>query len=313
MRTFSILYDRALTRAGAYDDQEKTLATATILMQRELLIVDPSVYHELEQHLTPWMDQLRPRCRLYFNPWGHASYRTAMQPWPVWQLGPGDLGAPDYVTSRGVHLYRMDDAHLVSWLAQAQLWPAVSALGAKVGGTPDRHGAGVFLDDMSGDRRHWQLDPAIADIVWAPADEKPGWRDGANWNLERIHLLEDIALAMCRRGLDGVVVNGSARRRGPRLFEGFGQWVTPQQLRDEARPGDLVQVNGLLRDPFAWATVDDDGARYGGFPLGTSFEAVYAEACRIAEQLGLRVGLAYRRRSDASIYTLIGHPVEGVV
>lgn len=302
MRTYSILYDRALTRANAFADAESKARAAKILLKRELLIVEPSVYHELEEHFAEFMPELKPRCRLYFNPWGLSSHRTVTHPWPAWQPGPGDIGQPDYVTSRGVHMYRMSDAHL-RWFLLEALWPAVRG---------EREGVGVILDDMDYSRPHWNVDPAVADIVWAPRDGKPGWRSGPTWNRSRIELAEDMALAMCAEGLEGVVVNGCARRRGLRLFEAFGQWVTPQQLRDQAKPGDLIQVNGILPDREGWATVDDDGARYGGFPLGTSFEVVYAKACELADELGLRVGLAYRW-NDHSIYTSIGHVAEGVL
>jgi len=38
-----------------------------------------------------------------------------------------------------------------------------------------------------------------------------------------------------------------------------------------------------------------------------------AQACELAGDLSLRVGLSYRTRPDASIYTLIGHVAEGVL
>ena len=292
--THAILYDRAISRAVDGGGLAPEVVTKQ-LARHERLIVSPNVYHEIGQILGPRAaKELWPRCCLYFDLWGHADFRTGEQAWPVWQPGPGDLGQPPIRTRRGVYCYVMDDAHLRRFLLD-WLWPAVRARACR----------GVFLDDFSFDRGWWELGADEKDVVWGPADGHDGWRAGADWNRVRMQRLELAALAMVGQGYAGVVCNGPGRQQGARLFEAFGQWVTPDQVAASCEPGDMIQVNGLLQ-AGAWATVSADEARYGGFAAGTSFVDVYRAACELAREHDLTIGVAFHHRDDASIYTHIG-------
>lgn len=306
--THAILYDHAIRRwmdAHLAGDNMTPFELATelsnLLFKHDTLIVSPNVYHELTEHVVPFLadggEQLLGCCRLYFNPWGHASYLTSTHPWPVWQLAPGDLGMPRVVaaTGHGPHAYIMDDLfirRLLIWLVHAiDERPLVG---------------GAFLDDFSGDRRHWRYTEAEKDRVWSPRNGRPGWRDCVGWNHPRLEGLESAALAFTGKGRAGVIVNGSARRQAARLWEGLGDWTSPDEIQAGARKGDLLQVNGLNPDG-SWSTTTVD-EQFSGFPPGTSFARVYKEAVELADEIGMSLGVAYHEHPEHSIYTYIGVP-----
>jgi len=294
-----ILYDRAIQRN--LDAGRTGREIADLLFKASAIIVSEDSLDDLNTNFPELVPSLLAKIRLYFNPWGKDTYSTSSRNYPVWQPGPREIGLPDWRTSRGVHLYRMNDMYTRNLLLLSWLWPKVRELDP----------AGVFLDDFDYDRWWWTGEGGwdqVKDRAWGPADGKPGWRAGRGWNKARMQDLENLAIAMVSEGLTAVVVNGSGRERAARLFEGFGEWITPDQLTDQIRAGDLVQVNGAIANQdlkmAAWATIDATDAQYGGYRIGTSFAEVWNDACAIAANVGASVGLGWNVRPGGhSLYT----------
>lgn len=294
MRTAAVLYDRALSRwLGRNNGDVKTLVAH--LAQHDRIIASANVYHEINTLLPAAVSEaLRMKIHLYMDPWACASYYMAPADFPVWQLGPGDIGFAEVVLNRA-YAYRMDDLHVQRFLCH-WLWPRVR----------QDNPVKLFLDDMDRDRRHWTGTDADKDRVWGSYNGKPGWRDGANWNAERIITIERAAVAMVADGLDGVIVNGASRVQAARMFEAFGHWIRLEQLAAELKKGDVVLIKGLNPDG-TWAVTDNDPT-YSGYPVGTSFLKVARDASALCQAVDARLSIMYHHTAGESLATCVEVP-----
>ncbi len=258
-----------------------------------------------QENLPHIADDHRHKSVLYFNAWGKSRYLDIGE-WPKWQIAPGELGEPDVNLNDGVHCYRFDDAHVERFLGWIESFLAENADEVK----------GVFLDDFSYSRHWWEGSDEDRDLVWGPWDGRPGWReDPQGWNVTRIEAIEAGALALVREycGESGtLIVNGTARSLPTvrRFAENVGQYNSEAWDRLEdigvdsnrfARPGDLLQVNGVGATGI-WGDWSDTTAGNGWDNL--------LRASNLAVARDLSVGLAFGVTPEwgGTIYQLYWDP-----
>lgn len=229
--------------------------------------------------------KVEERAFLYFDRWGAPYFSIAELPYPAWAPGPGDLysSVPRIRSERGPYPYRVDE-FFSERFARAVFNVAGSPIYA--------HVKGIGVDDFTGDVNWWNLSDEEARIVW-PTAPRPLVR---NWDLERLRVEESYVRSLCALRGKRVMVNGSARRmKGPRMFEGFGQWESPESVGESAQPGDAIVVKGIRGDRESW-DVTRNAPHVSGFPIGTSFLEVFQIAFGLAESKGCSLCLALSER-----------------
>ena len=228
---------------------------------------------------------------LYMNAWGCAYPSVSYVDVPTWQLGPRDIipTMPYIQADRGQFPYRVT-AHWPEQLAHycfnvCNGYPGI---------------AGLFLDDFTPNVFWWGLSDRYRDVVW------PGWRaDGyATDYMDKAERFIRVFAGL--RGKD-VLVNGDARRHGPRIFEAFGRWTGPGDVAEHGRPGDYIVVKGLCSDGVSWGATVNEPAR-SGFPIGTSYLEVFRAAYNLAVEKDMGLALAYQTApAGKSQYSEHGH------
>ena len=149
---------------------------------------------------------------------------------------------------------------------------------------PDQ--AGLFLDDFSSayEHRHWRLSefPEIEEIAWPL--KAPG-----RWERTLQNETEHNARALLGLRSQKLIVNGSSRLSGPRLWESVGRWISLKELAAGAVAGDHVLVKGIAPDRESWiSTVRPES----GYPPGTSFKDVFSDVYNVCKKLDLVLGLS---------------------
>lgn len=235
--------------------------------------------------LRRWYDEqtqaiVEGRSYLYFNRWGCAYYSIADLSYPAWQPGPGDVYGdfPRIRSERGPYPYRID-SFWSETLARMIFNVASSAA--------YRHFEGIALDDWQGDVNYWNLSPDERAVCWPTAPPLPP-RD---WDAASLRIEENYIRALAALRGKRVLVNGRARLLGPRLFESFGEWESPESVLGSIRSGDAIVVRGIRADRESWGSTTKP-AEISGFPIGTSFRDVFRKACAIAAEKDAYLGLA---------------------
>jgi len=273
MKSVFFAYSKAIERAAQLDQ------VGAILGNDRVVVLYDSV-NEADLHL-PHDDvqALLAKSLLYVNYWG-ASYPTQAGRGRTWFPGPQDLapGPPLIRSPKGPYPYKMDAQFDADWL-----FSCLKAIRTVIGVE------GLFVDDFTPNVNWWQLTDEEKAIVW------PGWRPG-DWRQMQVAEVERLLRGFMDAYQKKVVVNGRARRLGPRLWEDVGVWEHPNNIVANAMPDDMLLVKGLKADGKAWATVPAGYEAYGGFKAGTSFSEVWKVAMGIAQVKGLYLGLAYRER-----------------
>ena len=245
-------------------------------------------YADLRQHLRPHqLEELEPKLYRYIDFWGASYPHQAGAGVHRWCPGPQDVyPGVEVRSSQGPYPYVQDRHQWRRWLGWA--WSIISAY-------PKQRG--LFFDDWTGNVNWWRLTPEEVARVW------PEWQAG-DWMQEVLEEVEQYARALA--GLRGqqIIVNGRARRSGPRLWESLGKWCSLAELQAVALPGDVVLVKGIKADGVSWATTYRPE---GGYPAGTSFKQVFSEAYQVAQLEGLRLALCYEDRPEAGGSTLSWH------
>lgn len=276
MRSVCFLYAGGGTAAANGSRERDVLAN-------DLVVIEGATMAEVRQRWQPYRQaQLMPKLVRYFDRWG-CSYRKRPG-LEYWQPGPLDLTPqlPEIRSPRGPWPYLVDEEH------SGRLLDAVLACCQE-----HPHQAGVLLDDFQS-VDWWGLTAEQRLVLYPGEDLSPHvWRLGQQRRMEQ----EEATLRWLLKRLgQRLVVNGSYRRFGPRLWEGLGEWCSPEELREQALQHDLVLVKGLKADGVSWAATSPGREASGGYPSGTSYRHVFADLLSIAAERELYVGLAYAER-----------------
>lgn len=217
---------------------------------------------------------------LYVDTLGASYYVGADKTPPAYFPGPGDWNNPLVRTRRGVYVYKLDKFYMTRFYRA--LWALANAKSFDV--------RGFFVDDFYSRYapRHWEFDDGDKELVW-------GRLNSVEW-IQLFNEFESALRAfMALRGRE-LIFNGPTDR-APRLFESVGDYITPDELASECRPGDAVLIKALKADGKTFGEVYWP-EETSGYEPGTSFKNVIRDVLSIARDKKLRVGICYREKPD---------------
>ena len=104
-----------------------------------------------------------------------------------------------------------------------------------------------------------------------------------------------------------IIVNGGQRQTAPRVWEGLGIWTTPEDVRGAAKAGDILIVRGRNNEN-AWAKTTNPKT-LSGYDPGTSYQEVFRDCLKLANEKNLGLCLARSEKPDASSSMYSLHPL----